>query len=49
MQEISLEDGKTFMRREDVIYNSTQSGRNEAGWVQIVKGLECDDRDSKLF
>jgi len=21
----------------------------EAGWVQIVKGLECDDRDSKLF
>lgn len=22
---------------------------NEAVWVQIVKGLECDDRDSKLF
>lgn len=21
----------------------------EAGWVQIMKGLECDDRDSKLF
>ena len=49
MQEISLEHGKTFIRREDVIYNSTQSVRNEAGWVQIVKGLECDDRDSKLF